>query len=71
MNILQAAFAPIFLHQKLQSQIETSQKLRKTLLFEKFGHKMLMKLTVGVNFFNFLLAAFALADPKSAKKLTT
>ncbi len=50
MNILQAAFAPIFLHQKLQSQIETSQKLSKTLLFEKFGRKMLMKLATRAYF---------------------
>jgi hypothetical protein len=35
----------------------------------KAAPKMLMKLTTGVNFINVLRAAFAHADPKSAKRL--
>jgi len=44
-NILRAPFALVFLHQKLQSQIVTREKLRKALLYEKFAHKRLIKLT--------------------------
>jgi len=51
-NILQAAFAPIFLHQKLQSQTVTREKLCKALLYEKVSSKMLMKL----KFFVFLFS---------------
>ncbi len=36
--------------------------------FVKAAQRMLMKLTPGVNFVNFLLAAFMHADPKFAKK---
>jgi hypothetical protein len=43
------------------------EKLLKRLSYEKFAHEMLMKLTPGVNLINILHAAFALADPKSAK----
>jgi hypothetical protein len=32
---------------KLQSQNKTREKLRKAFLYEKFAHKMLMKLTAG------------------------
>jgi len=32
---------------------------------------MLAKLTTGINFINAVQAAFALADPESAKRLTT
>jgi len=50
-NILQAAFAPIFLRQKTkkkkQSQILSRDKLCKTLLYKKAGCKMLVKLTPG------------------------
>jgi len=42
-NILRAPFAPIFFHQKLQSLNATREKLRKTLLYKKFEHIMLMK----------------------------
>jgi len=44
-HILQAAFAPIFLHQKLQSQTVSREKQCKTLLYEKVWRKILMKLT--------------------------
>ncbi len=49
-NILQAAFVPIFLcpyscAKKLQSQIVIREKLHKTLLFAKGVRKVLMKLT--------------------------
>ncbi len=43
-NILQAAFAPIFLHQKLQNQTVIIEKLRKVFSNEKGANKMLMKL---------------------------
>ncbi len=52
-NILRAAFAPIFLHQKIQSQTVTREKKHKTLLYKKVSHKMLMKLTPGTIVFNF------------------
>jgi len=46
-NILRAAFAPIFLRKKLQSQNITREKLLKILFLEKGAHKMLIKLTPG------------------------
>jgi len=59
-NILQAAFASIFLRQKLQSQSVTREKLLNLLLYKKRTCKMLVKLTpVVVNFINILQAAFA------------
>jgi len=36
-----------FCTKKLQSQNLTREKLRKALLYKKFAHKMLMKLTQG------------------------
>jgi hypothetical protein len=38
-NILRAAFAPIFFLLKLQSQTATKEKLRKALLYKKVGCK--------------------------------
>jgi len=49
-NILRAAFGPIFLHQKLQSQSVT----RANTFVQKGGCKMLIKLTPVVNFNNIL-----------------
>ncbi len=46
-DILQAAFAPIFFSQKLQRQTLSRENLRTALLFEKGAHKMLLKLTPG------------------------
>jgi len=46
-NILRASFLPIFLHQKLLSQNVTREKVSKALLYKRFVHKMLMKLTLG------------------------
>ncbi len=46
-NILRAAFAPIFLPQRLQSQTVIRKKLRKARLCQKVTCKMLMKLTPG------------------------
>jgi len=48
-NILRTAFAPIFLPQKITNPncTVTRKKLRKTLLYKKGLHKMLMKLTPG------------------------
>ncbi len=46
-NILRAAFAPIFLQQKLQRQAVTRVKLCKALSYKKGKRKMLMKLTPG------------------------
>jgi len=45
---------------KLQIQTETTFKLRKTLLYEKSVHKMLVKLTPIINFINILQSAFEL-----------
>jgi len=42
--------------------------LKATFFCQKNMCKMLMKLTLGVNFINVLWAAFTWADPKSAKK---
>jgi len=52
-NILRAAFAPIFLHQKLQSQTVTREKLCKTLLSKKVSSKMLMKWTRAMKWLSF------------------
>jgi len=59
-NILQAAFVPIFLHQKITkpNQTVTREKLRKKRLHKKVQSKMLMKLTSGVKFINILQVAF-------------
>jgi len=43
--ILQAAFAPIFFCQNIQSQTVIREKLRKALFHEKGTSKMLTKLT--------------------------
>jgi len=37
-NILQAAFAPISLCQKIQTQTASTEKLHKTLLYENGAH---------------------------------
>jgi len=51
-NILWAAFALIFLCQKLQSQTITRQNLCKTLPYEKVALKILMKLRgLTINYF--------------------
>jgi len=44
---LPATFAPIFLHQKIQSQAVTREKLSEALLNVKGSHKILMELTPG------------------------
>jgi len=44
-NILQAAFEPIFFHQKIQIQTVIREKVSKALSYIKGAHKMLMKLT--------------------------
>jgi len=44
-NILCAAFAPIFFCQEIQSQTVIRENLLKALLYEKDSCKMLMKLT--------------------------
>jgi hypothetical protein len=46
-NILGAAFAPILLTKKLQSQTVTREKQGKTLLYKKGARKMFVKLTTG------------------------
>jgi len=46
----------------------TKEKLPKRLLYKKSAHKMLMKLTPGLNFINILCTAFTLADPESVKR---
>jgi len=48
-----------FCTRKLQSQNVTREKLHKALLYEKYEHEMLMKLTSGAKFTNILWAAFA------------
>jgi hypothetical protein len=53
-NILQAAFAPIFFCQKLQSQTVTREKLHNTLLYKKSRKKMLVKLKSGLNLIKLL-----------------
>jgi len=50
-----------------QSQNVTREKLREALSYKKCSHKMLMKLTPGLNFINVLRTAFTLVDPKSVK----
>jgi hypothetical protein len=43
-------FTHPFCAKKLQSQNVTREKLRQLLLYKKSSHKMLMKLTTGVDF---------------------
>jgi hypothetical protein len=52
---------------KLQSQNITREKLHKTLLYEKFACKMLMKLKTVANFINILRAAFLANIPLPKK----
>jgi len=47
-------------------KLQSRKKLYKSLSYKKAGHKMLVKLTPGVDFTNILPAAFTNADPKSA-----
>jgi len=47
-NILRAAFAPIFFSQKLQSQTVSGEKLNRTLSYKKGLSTMLIKLTPGL-----------------------
>ncbi len=51
-----------------QSQNVTREKLHKALWYDQRVGKILMKLTPGVNFINFLQAAFMPSDPESKKK---
>jgi len=44
-NILRAAFAPIFWRQKISNLTVTTEKLPQILLYKKVAHKTLMKLT--------------------------
>ena len=46
-NNLQAVFLLIFFAKKLQTQTVSTEKLRKTLLYEKAAHKKLVKLAPG------------------------
>jgi len=57
-----------FYKQLLHQYSFTKKFQSQTVIREKGKLKMLMKLTPGVNFVNFLLAAFMHADPKFAKK---
>jgi len=43
-------FCQYFFAKKLQSQNVTREKPRKALLYEKFEHKIMMKLTPGIIF---------------------
>jgi len=45
------------------------KKLRKALLYKKIAHKMLMKLTKGVNFINILCTNFLYESPLSSFSL--
>jgi len=68
-KILQVAFAPVFLSQKITKPNCKLRKAAKTLLYEKVELKKLMKLTPIGNFINILRAAFTLIDPKSITKI--
>jgi len=59
-NILWAGLCPNFLLpiKESQTQILNTQKLCKTLSYEKAAHKMIVKLTPVVNFTNILQAVF-------------
>ncbi len=57
-NILRAAFAPIFFHQKSTNLKYRYKKLCAKLLNEKATCKMLVKINTGLNFINFQLVAF-------------
>jgi len=49
-NILRAAFSVIFFQQKLQTQVVSTEKLCKILLYKKATRKMLVKVTPVVDF---------------------
>jgi len=59
-NILQAAFAPLFLHQKLQKPNCKHRKAAQNSYVQKDVHLMLIKLTP-VNFINIIQADFTFA----------
>jgi len=69
-NILQAAFALIFLQQKLQRQTFSGKKLHKTLSYKKAAHKMLVKLTVNSQYDQHIMSSFW-TDILMTKKLQT
>jgi hypothetical protein len=58
-------FYALIFHTKVHSKPNSKQRKN---FCTKCAHKMLMKLTQGVNFTNILCAAFIHADPKCAKK---
>jgi len=65
-NIYQAAFAPIFFSQKIQSQTLIREKLHKKLLYKKGKSKMLMKLTTrGWCYKHFWTPSLGVWTPKS------
>jgi len=49
-NILRAAFAPIFFHQKLQSQTVIREKLRQTHSYKKVACKMFEEIDTCLSF---------------------
>ncbi len=63
-NILRAAFAPAFFQQKI---VKSYRKVWRNTLEQKAAHKMLLRLTPGLDFINVLRTAFALVDPKSVR----
>ncbi len=60
-------FCTIVLFLSLQNQNKLEISCTKHFRTKKFVHKMLMKFAEGVDFINILPAAFARADPESAK----
>ena len=60
-NILRAAFAPISLRRKITNLNVSTEKLLKTLSYEKAARKLLVKLTIGGILY--ISAAFRAFDP--------
>ncbi len=68
-KILQAAFAPEFSHQNLQSQTLIREKLCKTLLYEKTTQKNAGETdTSGIDFTNILTRNFCILISQKHKK---
>jgi hypothetical protein len=57
-NILRAAFVPIFFCKKLPSQTVFRELLHKALTYGKVACKMLIKFTLGVDFTNIFMRRF-------------
>ncbi len=52
------SFCTVFIWPKIQSKTVSREKLHKTLLYEKFAHKIVGEIEPAVNFINILRTKF-------------